>query len=310
MLWLKSVKFSLLFLILFLSSFSEAKLVEKVLAVVNNSIITMADVELYKKHLRSGELLEEVLSKKQIEKLLKDEKALLDKLIDKKIIEHEVQKKGYAITESQLEKEIRNIYKSYNMTGEQLKQTLKTRGFSFDEYKSFMKGNIERQKLIGQEIASKITITDSDIANYYYSKNNLPSRNVYQYTISQIFWDKSKSGEASVALSSLKNGSVSFDDLVKKTGGSSGKLGKFKKDDFSKEFAIVEGLVPGEFSGVIKSPAGLHILRLDQKELIPNSEIAEKQAELRAELMARLLESRLNSWLTEKRSRSFVRINK
>ena len=294
----------------FISGHAQALLVEKILVVVNDSIITMTDVELYKKSLKTGELLNEMLSETEIKKLLNDNDALLDKLIDKKIIEHEVKKKGYAITDSQLEKEIRNIYRSYNMTKNELKKALMDKSFSFDEYLSFMRTNIERQNLISQEIASKITITDSDIANYYYSKNSEAPSSIHQYTVSQLYWNGEKLGEAKHALLSLKRGDISFDELVKTVGGSSGKLGTFKPNDFSKEFSAVLDLDPGEFSDVIKSPAGFHILRLDKKELIANPQIEAMRNELTLELSDQLLKARLESWLREKKGKSFIRINK
>lgn len=289
---------------------SEAKLVEKVLAIVNDSMITMTDVDNYRKNLNSGELIGEALDKKQVRHLLKDNNALLDKIIDKRIIEHEVRKKGYTITWDQVEKEIRNIYKSHDMTKAQLEQVLKAQGFSFEDYRTFMKSNIERQNLIAQEIASKIIITDADILNYYYSINKKSRSLTFQYTVSQIFWHHNKLSEAQSALDRLKKNEVSFDDLVKEVGSSSGILGTFKQNDFSKEFSVVTKLEVGNFSDVIESLAGLHVLRLDRKNLIANPEIEEKKPALKAQLYSKLLDSRLNSWLKEKRKSAFVRINK
>lgn len=295
---------------LFFSIHVNAVLVEKVLAVVNDSIITMTDIELYKKSLKSGELLEEVLTQDEVKKLLNDKDALLSNLIDKKIIDQEVKKKGFNLSDSQLEKEVRNIYKSHNMTKDELKKALEVKGFSFEEYLAFMGSNIARQNLISQEIASKIKITDSDIANYYYSKNNNAPSSIYQYTVSQLHWDRRKTKEASDALLALKTGKVSFEEMIKKTGGISGKLGTFKPNDFSKAFSVVLNLKPGEFSDVIKSEAGLHILRLDEKELISNPQIEEMKVQLTMELQNKLLQDRLKSWLKEKRSQAFIRINK
>ncbi len=289
---------------------SEAKLVEKVLAIVNDSIITMTDVNNYRKNLRTGELIGEALDKKQVKHLLKDNKALLDKIIDKRIIEHEVKKKGYTVTWSQVDKEIRNVYKSHDMTKTQLEQALKAQGFSFEDYKAFMKSNMERQSLIAREVASKITIKDSDILNYYYSINKKSRSLTFQYTVSQLFWNHGKLSEAQSALAKLKNNEVSFDDLVKEVGSSSGKLGTFKQNDFSKEFSVVTKLEVGKFSDVIESLAGLHILRLDQKNLITNPEIEEKKEALKAQLYSQLLDNRLDTWLKEKRKSAFVRINK
>ena len=196
------------------------------------------------------------------------------------------------------------------MTKTQLEQALKAQGFSFEDYKAFMKSNMERQSLIAREVASKITIKDSDILNYYYSINKKSRSLTFQYTVSQLFWNHGKLSEAQSALAKLKNNEVSFDDLVKEVGSSSGKLGTFKQNDFSKEFSVVTKLEVGKFSDVIESLAGLHILRLDQKNLITNPEIEEKKEALKAQLYSQLLDNRLDTWLKEKRKSAFVRINK
>lgn len=310
MLPLRRVKQAILVFIAFFVMQAKAELIEKVLVVVNDSIITMTDLELYKKSLKSGELLEEVLTQDEVKKLLSNKDALLAKLIDKKIFEHEIKAKGFTISDSQLEKEIRNIYKSHNMTEEELKKAIEVKGFSFKEYLDFMRSNIARQNLISQEIAAKITITDSDVVNYYYSKNSNVPASIYQYTISQLHWDENKSSEAYKTLATLEKGEVSFEQLITEVGGSSGKLGTFKPNDFSKEFSVVLSLNQDDFSKVIKSPAGLHILKLDKKELIPNPQIEEMRDTLRAELSDKLLKSRIDSWLREKRSKAFIRINK
>jgi peptidyl-prolyl cis-trans isomerase SurA len=53
------------------------------------------------------------------------------------------------------------------MTDQQLRDSLEKEGLTMDEYRTQMKNQILRVRLVNREVKSKIVITDEDIRAYY-----------------------------------------------------------------------------------------------------------------------------------------------
>ncbi|MCB0408340.1 MAG: hypothetical protein KDD34_09060, partial [Bdellovibrionales bacterium] len=87
--------FQLLYVFIFLfiaySSFSQAKVIEKIVAIVDDSIVTLSDIDAFKKKVVSGGLLDDALLKmKDPKEIIKSDKAIVEHLIDERVIDSEI----------------------------------------------------------------------------------------------------------------------------------------------------------------------------------------------------------------------------
>jgi peptidyl-prolyl cis-trans isomerase SurA len=181
------VKISFLFIFL-LSVQGHSKIVERIVAIVNDQIITESDITNYRSSLKNGQLVDDLLVT-DTKSLLKSRKKLVDHIINEKLIDSEVQATGMAATVERVEQEIRTIIKRNRISRNQLKQALKEKGVVFSDYQEFVRKRLERQSLIEKAITSKIKISDDDIANYFYSKNPKRSESLsFEYTIAHILF--------------------------------------------------------------------------------------------------------------------------
>jgi peptidyl-prolyl cis-trans isomerase SurA len=312
--------FFCLSLIIF-SNALNAKVIEKIVAIVNSEIITLTDINNFKRNLSSGGLVNATLLEISPTKdLLTNRKMLIDFLINEKILDSEVKSKDLEITFERVEQEIRSITKKNGISRSQLKKTLKQKGISFSEYQDFIKKSIQRQSLISKEITEKIKISDDDIVAYYTSKYGSKS-NFFEYTIAHILILHSKHSKEKarerigMILTKLNSNTNSFEDLAAKysedpsfTGG--GLLGKLKTGEMLKEIEqVVVALSVNETSNVVKTRIGYHIVKLLKKSLIENPKITQQKAEIQRLLLGQLFKKRFRDWLDTKRKSAFIKIN-
>jgi peptidyl-prolyl cis-trans isomerase SurA len=308
------------FLILIGTSFNvRAEIIERVIAVVNEDIVLESDLKKYEERLRSGAIVDDLLVTDP-KGLLQDRKSLVEHVINEKVIDTEVKKRGLNVTFEQVEKEITKIAGRNGITRTQLKQAIKEQGTNFADYQDFIKKRLERQSLIEQSVTSKIKITDEEIAAHYLgAKKNKNSNQSYEYQVAHIVFQvksdaKAAETKAKTVLSLLKKGE-SFETLASKYSedpgfSPGGLLGTFKTGELGKELEeAVSQLQPGEVSNVVKSKSSMHILKVLSKRLIADPELEKQKEEIRSVLYQKAFKKQFSFWLDQRRQEAFVRIN-
>lgn len=301
---------------------ASGEVVERIVAIVNDEIITMSDLNKYSSRLKSGGLVDEMLIPDEATKeaLQKDRSKLLSKMIDERIIDSEIKKQNLSIPIEKVEAEIRSIAKRNNVTREELKKALQERGIVFSNYQDFIKTGLERQSLIEKSITSKIKVSEDDVMAAYVASHGQSQDQAFEFTISQIFFDsnkggaKSAQGRADAAIKRLNEGE-SFEklaaDLSEDPGfEAGGLLGTFKTGELQKdlESAAVK-LSAGEVSRVVPAPGGFRILKMNKKRLISDPRTEKEREKIRAQLSEQAYKKQFQSWLDQLRSEAFIRIN-
>ena len=125
-----------------------AKIVDKIVAVVNNSPITSYDIKTLQNNLH--------INKNQA----------LNMLIDKKLIQNEIKKRGISVDDYEINDAMRNIAKRNNMSLFEFENILTQKG-ELEKFKKELKENLLKQKLFSQIVNSKLKITPDEIKKYY-----------------------------------------------------------------------------------------------------------------------------------------------
>jgi peptidyl-prolyl cis-trans isomerase SurA len=315
------VRIGLLSLILVISVSALAKPVDKIVAIVNTQIISLSDVEKFRKKLSAGGLVDDALMRlNDSGVMMKDRNALLNHLVDEKLIDSEVKRRGLEVTIERVEQEIRNIAKGNGISRAQLQEALKAKGVSISQYQDFIKTSLERQGLIEKEVTSKIRISDEDISSYYLGKKGSSGAQIFEYTLAHIVFSPKTGGDegavkrAQAVEEKLKSGQ-SFDKLAEQfsedpnfTKG--GLLGTFKAGEMLTEFeGAVKKLSPGEVSGVIKTSNGYHLVKIVKRTLISDPKLDEQREDIRRQLYADAYKRQFRLWLAQRRDESFIKIN-
>jgi peptidyl-prolyl cis-trans isomerase SurA len=295
-----------------------AVLLDRVVAVVNQEVITWSD--LYKDmESDASPQLREMKPSERLEVFRKNESSFLDTLINFKLQVQEAKQLGITVNDDEVKEAVDNIKKKYAMTDSVFTESLKKEGFTLEEYMKRLRDQILVGKVVDQQIRSKILITDGEVKRYLEENKALAADSGDEYRISQIFFSKQKDNvgkagaeeKAAEVMKKLTEGE-SFAELAKTysedpSASVGGDLGFIRKGQLMKEFAeVVAKLKPGEVSQPFWSERGLHIIKLEG--ISSGKTEHEIMEEARKKLSEKIFEQRYAAWIKSLREQAFVEI--
>ena len=303
---------------------ASAVIVDRVVAVVNDNVITLSELEKKAEPLFHEYITPDMSQDEITERKRQIMAQVLPQLIDDVLVQEEIEKNGLSASDQELEQAIQSICAQNGITREEFAEKLKTQNYTIDEYKQQIKRQIERSRLIQSEVKSKIVVTDDEIMNYYANSMGGSSYGGPYYELSMINIapeypeDPASKAEAEAkaveAYKKLKDGTP-FEEVAAEystlaSGEEGGKLGKFSADEMDPFIRdIILKLQPGEFSKVIDMPTGYQIFRLDGISSTQDIEVPEAdREEIRKQLYNQKMEERFQEWLNELRAKSAIRI--
>ncbi|MEA5115006.1 MAG: peptidylprolyl isomerase [Geobacteraceae bacterium] len=296
-----------------------AEQVSGIAALVNEEPITTYDVEKEKATLlknMDGNAPLDAAAKEQLQKVA------LDSLVNKKLIEQKAKELNVKIADEEVRQAIEDVKKSNNITQDNLVAALAARGISFDEYKAQLKEQLERVRLIGMEVRSKIQISEKELRDYYSAHSD--SFQVDEaYRARQIFFklspkatDEEKkrvTAKAVKVLQEAKKG-ADFAELARRnsedqSAKEGGDLGFLKKGELLPEFEnVLVKLKPGEVDGLITTAAGLHIIKLEEYRQGKQRTFDTAKPEIEDLLFKKKSEERFTQWLDDLRKGAAIEI--
>jgi peptidyl-prolyl cis-trans isomerase SurA len=305
-------RFVLLFaLLLALPPAARAELISGIAAVVNDELITTYDLDS-----ATAQLIKEAEKKGALPADARAglRTAALGQLIDKKLVDQKIKELNIKVSEEDLRQAIDDIKKQNHLSQEALEAALRSQGMSFDKYKEQMREQLERVRLMSQEVRAKIQVGERECREYYetnrarYSgderfharhiffrlKKDAPSDEIKQVMLKAMnVLQEARSGKDFVAL--VKQYS---DDPAATTDG--GDLGTFKRGEMLPEIEqTVTSMKVGEISDLVTTPAGIHVIKLEER--IPGTlkPFEEVKAEIEDYLYRTKSEERFNQWLAD-----------
>jgi peptidyl-prolyl cis-trans isomerase C len=235
-------------------------------------------------------------------------KALLDQLIDKRIILAEAQKMGITVPEDELEDAFTRLKKSYPQGGfdELLRNDAALR-----QWKEGLRQRLLIEKVINR-VSQPAAVVDEDAVRKYYKKHRADFIASDQVRARQIVV-KSRQ-EAEDLLKRIKGGD-SFEELARKhsiapEADQGGDLGFFGRDDMPEEFNVVFSLQVGETSGIVQSPYGYHIFHVVAKRGEKESNFDEVKDRIGKMIAQEQEEKVFQRWLKKVKRKESITVNK
>lgn len=299
-----------------------AEVIDRIVAVVNNEIITLSDL---------NHALKPYLTKikqfgysqdKERQLLTKTREDILQGLVDRKLADQEIKQANIRVGESELDDTIENIKKERLFTDEDFKQVLNRQGLTMGAYRQQIKEQILRAKIINLEVKSKIAITQEDIKAYYEKhKDQYAGKNKYhlRHIIMAIppFADentkKNIHTKMEMVLAKLKQGEA-FEALARKYSESplaaeGGDLGVFELDQLSPEIKRgVSGKGEGEFTSILETEQGYQVFYIEKVILSKGKSVEEVAPEIQEKIYNKIVDTKFQAWMESLRLRSHIRI--
>jgi peptidyl-prolyl cis-trans isomerase SurA len=299
---------------------TQAKVIDRVAAIVNDEIITSYEVDkgtalLVKEAEKNGPLSDTDKS------MLRQ--TALNRLIDKKLIDQKVKDLNITVSDEDLRLTIEDVKKQNKMTQENFVAALAAQGLTFAQYKAQLREQIERIKLMGQEVRAKIQVGEKEVKEYY-NANLKNFSTETSFRARHIFFRLSKEPDpkeikqvmtnALMVLQEARSGK-DFAELAKKysddpqAAKDGGELGTFKKGDMMPEIEDnVINMQPDEISDLVITPAGFHIIKLEERTLGKIRSFEEVKGEIEELLYKKKSEERFNVWLADLRKAAAIEI--
>ncbi|MHC1696983.1 MAG: peptidylprolyl isomerase [Geobacteraceae bacterium] len=307
-------------LVLVLPHVGSAEMVSSIAVLVNDEPITTYDLAKEEDAMKSGMSDTSALASSAARDQLRQ--AALDALINKKLIAQKVKELDIQVSDEEVRQAIEDVKKTNNISEENLLAALAARGISFDDYKTQLKDQLERLRLISLEVRSKIQVSDKEVQDYY-------SAHAGNYQVDeafharQIFFaipatateDQQKKivGKAENVLREAKSG-ADFAELAKKysddpSGKEGGDLGFLNKGELLPAFetALISMKV-GEVSGLVRTSAGIHIIKLVDYREGKTQSLDSAKREVEDLLYKQKSEERFSQWLDGLRKNAAIEI--
>jgi peptidyl-prolyl cis-trans isomerase SurA len=254
------------------------KIVERILVIVNDSIIT--ETELDDRLSKEEQVLQRLFQYDEARLSAEMEKArpeILELMIDEILFTHEAIKKGIQVSDTEIQQFVSSLKNQYG-SQEALEKALEAEGYTLDSFKKEKKRTLLLQRLIEQRFGPELNVTDEAVNQFYReNRDEFPGRSD-TLALKHIFVkfhttevDKEKAfGRAENILKRGKNGE-DFGELATQfsdhepTKASGGDMGYFipgmgKHDPKLEE--VASRLAVGEISDLVESPGGYDIIKV------------------------------------------------
>lgn len=295
--------FNSLFVIFFVfAGIASAEVVDRIVAVVNDTIITLSELESAEKEsksaLGSGSL---------------DRDEILNELINKRLMKQVAERYGIDVTESELDSAIGDVMERNNFTEEVLRTELIKQGMSYEEYRDQLREEIRQVKFTEVVFRGQVQVSEEDIENYY-----LQNRDSFsgppEYRIELMIIGGKKEKERLAVIVELLSKGEDFGGLVKEFSDgpateNSGDMGfiKMGEIDGNIERAAL-GLRKGELSEPFSIGQGTALVRLIDKRAGQMVELQKVRAEIGQKLYEQLSMDKYDKWLEDIRDSAHIEI--
>jgi peptidyl-prolyl cis-trans isomerase SurA len=290
-----------------------ALVIDRVVAVVNKEVVTQSEVE------EAAQLRK----KQDQEGSVPTEKELLNQIIEKKIELQWARKKGIRIDDQELKVALEDIKQRNGFqSDEAFKLALEKEGVGWEKYLQGLREELTLLKLVNREIDSNLLVTEEDLKRHYGAEKDhflFPLR----IRLRQILLSASPSASpeqvekvqkrAEEVELRLKKGE-DFTRLAEEYGEGAehrvgGDIGYFRKGDLAPSIEkVVFSLKEGEVSGVVRSPAGFHIFKVEEIKSASPQPFDLVRKKIEEEVIAKKREELRQKWLSDLWANAYVEI--
>ncbi len=300
----------------------KAELIDKIIAHVNDDIITLSEL---------NERTEAFVTSRKQNPFLRDHdqalaavrREILDNLINDRLTAQEISRLKISVRDSEIEAVIANLLRENNLTQEALEAQLRKEGKTMEDLRQQIRRTLEQNQLINREVRSKTVVTDELVESYYQSHlEEFQAKE--RWRLQDIFlpFPPGGSGEdkarlkdlAGQILNRLQQG-ANFAQVAQRYSRGpgaeqGGDLGFFNKGELDPilEKAVAK-LKKNEITPVTETEMGLHIIKVTELDSTPPKPLAEVRESIYGQLYQRELDYKYREWISSLRERSYVKID-
>ena len=301
-----------------------ADMVDRIVAVVNDDIITLSELnEAFKPYRDRVRSMRYPLEKER-KLLFEAREQVLDQLVNQKLTDQQVKKMNIQVSDKEVDAAIERIKSVNYYSDEDLRELLQSEGIDYETYRDRIKAQILRSRLVNREVNSKIVITQEDVAGYYNAHID-EYRGESRYHLYNIIKrvpplaDRAQKEEIREEIeriyARLKAG-ADFSDMARRHSDSpvayeGGDLGVFALSSLAPEIQkALEGLSAGEFTPVIETDLGFQVFYVAEILEDKGQSLEEVTPKIQEILYQQAVDKRFEEWIKRLRKESHIKISR
>lgn len=302
---------------------ADIRVVEEIVAKVNGDIITRGEMERQRQTIEAELRQQNVTGPKLAQAVKEREKDILREQIDQMLllqkgkdlninVDPDVTRR---LAQIQVQSKIADPDKFHDWLREQT-------GMSFEDFKAQMKNQLLTQRVVGQEISSRIAVPEADKHKYYEEHKTEFVRQEMVFLRQILVSTEGKTPEQVAAAEKKAKDLVvrakkgeKFGELARdnsddaETAKNMGELPPFKRGELRKEIEdVVFKERKGFVSDIIRVPNGFLILRVEDRYEPGQASYEEVENEISERLAMPQMEPKVRAYLTRLREEAFLEI--
>jgi peptidyl-prolyl cis-trans isomerase SurA len=287
-----------------------AEVVDRIVAEVNDDIITMSELDNLAKSIQaqSGGKLTGRTDKKI-------QKEMLEGLIDRKLAKAEAKRRGITVSPKELDEAMAQFKQRNNIPDDQiLTKALASQGLSLKEFKQQMADQIIQERLLSVAVGPKITISDAEVRRIYDERFKKSGTQLHLLTLRMPFptgateEQKEEIKKKAEAILIDVNRGVSFKEAAGKFSLSPSDVGFVSQSDLDPRLAeYLAKLKPKEVAPVA-TPEGFQLIQIvghRSGEARPFEEVAPG---IRRMLQQQEMEKHFGEWVKTLREKAHIKV--
>ena len=301
------------------------KVVDQIIARVNNDIITLSDYEKAEAQMRQEvqQDCQGCAQEKISGMIAQGQKNLLRDLIDQSLLVQRAKDMSISV-DTDVIKRLDMIRQQNQLPSmEALQKAVESQGgISWEDYKDQMKNSLLQQRVIQQEVGPDVKIGQDEVKKYYDAHQNEFVK-PEEVDLSTIFFSTENKTpqetdaikkKAEAIVQRLKAGE-DFGKLAQKfsegtTANEGGEVGVFKRGMLSPDLEkMVFSMKKGDSTDVLPAPNGLQILHVNEHFEAGLQPMNKEESEIENDIYSEKIQPAMRKYLTQLRKDSYLVIN-
>jgi parvulin-like peptidyl-prolyl isomerase len=295
------------FLLLLAPFSAQGRVVEQIITVIDGEPYTLTNLAGYAKSKMARDF-----PTGPLDKINGSDREVLEQFITEKLLDAEIRETGIKVTDQDIDVYIDQIKHKNRLTDAELRTALAREGQTLQDYKASVKAELEKGELINRQVRKRVNITNEDVERYY-KLNSKNYRADDRARIRHILLPLAGNASPEEVQAATAKGNQLYEQIM--AGEDFGRLAQKHSDGAGRESGgdigwvnrgtllkpiedvAFDKLSVGQISRPVRSSMGLHLIKLDSRDLgavLPLSAVAPK---IKEELYAKAMEERYSKWL-------------
>lgn len=282
------------------------EVIDRIVAIVNDDIITLSDFNKYI-----------VSLPKQTVEINKDQ--ALNDLVEQMILTQEAAKLGITVTDAEIDRSIESVKGKLDMSDEQMNEMLIKQNLTTEQFRNQWRLQILSGKLVSTLVKGRIAVTDEEIKDlykqYYGEIENADEVEIAHILISFDASEEQQALQKANKVAELAKSGSNFSKLVSEYSDDTfskdkeGVLGYFNKGELVSELEDVVSVTEvGKTSGPVKTISGFHIIKVLDRNTLDESSVDQYREQLRQEIYKQKVTEELEKYIAGIRENAYIEI--